>query len=196
MARRQITEIERTTECPWCHAKPGERCTTFNGKPANVAGGFHAARRGRTAGTAGRQQAAAAPRGKPGTTSGTDPYRDFPPAQALALEVLAARARLGEPAWTFSTRHRPALEALAARGLVEWKHWTLPRTCLAWLTGAGREAVLDVRYKPPGIALLEEALHLRMNGERAPGGNETWRDWDLRTETFLRSLLPEPDAAP
>ena len=24
------------------------------------------------------------------------------------------------------------------------------------------------------IRLLEEALHLRRNGERAPGGNETW----------------------
>lgn len=40
------------------------------------------------------------------------------------------------------------------------------------------------------IRLLEEALHLRMNGERAPGGTETWRDWDRKTEVFLRSLLP------
>ena len=36
------------------------------------------------------------------------------------------------------------------------------------------------------ISLLEEALHLRQNGERAPGGNETWRDWDRRAEVFLR----------
>lgn len=46
-------------------------------------------------------------------------------------------------------------------------------------------------YSPPDMParrLLEEALHLRMNGERAPGGNETWREWDTRTETFLRSL--------
>lgn len=35
-------------------------------------------------------------------------------------------------------------------------------------------------------ALLEEALHLRMHGERAPGGNETWADWDLRAEGWLR----------
>jgi hypothetical protein len=36
------------------------------------------------------------------------------------------------------------------------------------------------------IRLLEEALHLRMNGERAPGGNETWRDWHREAERFLR----------
>lgn len=42
------------------------------------------------------------------------------------------------------------------------------------------------------VKLLEEALHLRMNGERAPGGTETWADWDRAVETFLRSLTPEP----
>ncbi len=36
------------------------------------------------------------------------------------------------------------------------------------------------------VALLEEALHLRMNGERAPGGNETWADWDKKAELYLR----------
>jgi hypothetical protein len=46
------------------------------------------------------------------------------------------------------------------------------------------------------VKLLEEALFIRQNGERAPGGNENWRDWDLKAEWFLRSLLPEPDAAP
>lgn len=39
------------------------------------------------------------------------------------------------------------------------------------------------------IRLLEEALHLRANGERAPGGNETWRDWDRKAERFLRARL-------
>jgi hypothetical protein len=50
--------------------------------------------------------------------------------------------------------------------------------------------------KPPAIRLLEEALHLRMNGERAPGGNETWHAWDLEAETFLRSLLPPETEGP
>ena len=36
------------------------------------------------------------------------------------------------------------------------------------------------------IRLLEEALHLRMNGEYAPGGKENWHDWDRKTEIFLR----------
>jgi hypothetical protein len=35
--------------------------------------------------------------------------------------------------------------------------------------------------------LLEYALHLRMHGERAPGGNETWAEFDRRCEAYLRS---------
>jgi hypothetical protein len=42
------------------------------------------------------------------------------------------------------------------------------------------------------VRLLEEALHLRMHGERAPGGNETWREWDRKTEAFLRSRHDAP----
>lgn len=38
------------------------------------------------------------------------------------------------------------------------------------------------------LRLLEEALHLRTHGERAPGGTENWADWDKRAEVFLRSL--------
>jgi hypothetical protein len=37
------------------------------------------------------------------------------------------------------------------------------------------------------IKLLEYALHLRMYGERAPGGNETWAQWDRDAEVFLRA---------
>lgn len=115
---------------------------------------------------------------------------DLPPTQALVLEVLAARARLGETHWTFSARHRTALEALAKQGLISWKHGIVAHTCMAWLTDAGRSAVLDESYRPPGSRLLEEAFFLRQNGEHAPGGNENWHDWERRTEVFLRSLLP------
>ena len=44
------------------------------------------------------------------------------------------------------------------------------------------------------IKLLEDALFLRMNGERPPGAPpqdpvaETWADWERRTETFLRRV--------
>jgi hypothetical protein len=34
--------------------------------------------------------------------------------------------------------------------------------------------------------LVALALHLRMHGENAPGGNETWRLWDREAEDFLR----------
>lgn len=46
----------------------------------------------------------------------------------------------------------------------------------------------------PAVALLEEALHLRMNGEYAPGGKENWHDWDRKAETFLRGLASEKEA--
>jgi hypothetical protein len=38
------------------------------------------------------------------------------------------------------------------------------------------------------LFLLREALHIRQFGERAPGGNENWRDWEQNTEAYLRSL--------
>lgn len=40
--------------------------------------------------------------------------------------------------------------------------------------------------------LLQYALHLRMHGERAPGGSETWAEFDRRCEAFLRGLPPRP----
>ena len=39
------------------------------------------------------------------------------------------------------------------------------------------------------VRLLEAALHLRMNGERAPGGNETWAALWRDVEVFLRARL-------
>ena len=43
------------------------------------------------------------------------------------------------------------------------------------------------------VKLLERVLHLRMNGERAPGGDETWPPLDRDIEAYLRSLLPPRD---
>lgn len=45
--------------------------------------------------------------------------------------------------------------------------------------------------KDEAIALLVEALHLRMHGEFAPGGSENWHDWEGRAEGFLRGLLDD-----
>lgn len=41
--------------------------------------------------------------------------------------------------------------------------------------------------------LLEYALHLRMRGERASGGNETWAQFDRDAEAFLRARLAKAD---
>jgi hypothetical protein len=38
-------------------------------------------------------------------------------------------------------------------------------------------------------ALLDTALNIRMYGERAPGGNENWRDWEQAASALL---YPEP----
>lgn len=73
----------------------------------------------------------------------------LPPTQQLVLEVLAARLRLGEPTWTFSTRMRAALEALEAGGWIGWKEGVVHATANVWLTEAGRHAALDPNYRPP-----------------------------------------------
>jgi len=47
--------------------------------------------------------------------------------------------------------------------------------------------------KPESRRLLELALHLRMHGECAPGGHETWAQFDTDLEHHLRGLpRPEP----
>ncbi len=51
------------------------------------------------------------------------------------------------------------------------------------------------------VRLLDDALFLRMNGERPPGAPldpraETWRDWEHRAELFLRSRQPAGERMP
>lgn len=58
----------------------------------------------------------------------------------------------------------------------------------------------DVRYLQPmsrgqlgrslmeALELLDYAMHLRMHGERAPGGDETWAQFDRDAEMFLRKI--------
>ena len=119
-----------------------------------------------------------------------DPW-GLPPTQSLALEVLAARLRLGEEAWSFSSRHRPALEALAGIGLVTCERGFEPRTIRARLTAEGKRAATGGTYVSPVERLLHEALHICMNGEYAPGGRENWGDWAVKAEALLRSTGPE-----
>ena len=53
---------------------------------------------------------------------------------------------------------------------------------------AGLAAALAIAERDHGeaVRLLEYALHLRQHGERAPGGNETWAQFDRDAEAFLR----------
>lgn len=59
------------------------------------------------------------------------------PTQDLLLEVLVARYRLGEHYWTFDSRHKKMLEALASLGLVTVMHGIVEHTVRASLTVAG-----------------------------------------------------------
>lgn len=50
------------------------------------------------------------------------------------------------------------------------------------------QATAGTGHLDAAVNLLEYAFHLRRYGERVPGGNETWAEWDDRAERFLRAL--------
>ena len=64
----------------------------------------------------------------------------------------------------------------------------LLKTAIGNLKAADAQARLAATAAT-AIRLLEAALHLHMNGERAPGGDETWAEWEHAVEEFLRSRL-------
>lgn len=45
------------------------------------------------------------------------------------------------------------------------------------------------RDRAEAVRLLGYALHLRMYGERAPGGDETWARFDRDCEAYLRARI-------
>lgn len=51
------------------------------------------------------------------------------------------------------------------------------------------ERVCELLNGGEAVQLLEYALQLRIHGERAPGGNERWAEFDRRCEDFLRRQL-------
>ncbi|OZE35626.1 MULTISPECIES: hypothetical protein [unclassified Rhodococcus (in: high G+C Gram-positive bacteria)] len=57
------------------------------------------------------------------------------------------------------------------------------------LTDAGYSIVPTADVKSVRT-VAEYALHLRINGERAPGGNETWAKFDRFAEAVLRATGP------
>lgn len=69
---------------------------------------------------------------------------DLTPGEALVMEVLAARWRLGESLWTFDIRHGRWLDSLADKGLVQPMHGVVEKTLRAALTDAGKAYYWDV----------------------------------------------------
>ncbi len=80
-----------------------------------------------------------------------DPYDefDFTPTEALVLEVLTARYRLGNNSWTFEARSNGAIQKLAARGLVNSKSASVEKATLVWLTEDGIAIMLANKYRSP-----------------------------------------------
>lgn len=52
------------------------------------------------------------------------------------------------------------------------------------------QLIMEYAGNDQAVTLLRYALHLRMSGEKAPGGNETWAEFDQRAEAFLRAHPP------
>lgn len=109
----------------------------------------------------------------------------LPPLQYLILDVLAARWRTGEHVWTFPARSNivDAAHRLARLGLIGVKSGTAPRTILAWLTDAGKAAVLS----PDHVNPADEARRLVVDWVRRASDHV-----DGRTLLWPAGLGPEP----
>lgn len=73
----------------------------------------------------------------------------LPPTQQLILEILTARARLGEPSWPFADRLGPAIAALKRLGLVENLGSVVNGHTRVEFTDAGRDRMLGSGYVSP-----------------------------------------------
>lgn len=88
-------------------------------------------------------------------------------------------------AWTEINNYRGQISRTENGRLLRVR--LLPRTDI-------RSRLRDKSRKEIGLSLirsvelLEYALHLRMHGERAPGGDETWQQFDRNAEAFLREI--------
>lgn len=65
---------------------------------------------------------------------------DPTPTEWLLMEVLAARARLGETSWPFPNVLKPTIRRLARRDWVDFEPSTVEGFTQVWLTPAGRIA--------------------------------------------------------
>jgi hypothetical protein len=102
----------------------------------------------------------------------------LPPTQYLIIDVLAARARVGERMWTFPRQLGRALRALEDAGWLDYKSGVVQDTYQAWLTDEGRAAALYDGYTAPSVRWAEraaEAIEDERLGARLVG------DWDVES---------------
>lgn len=79
---------------------------------------------------------------------------DLTPTEALVMEVLAARFRLGETSWPMPDRVKPALKGLAAKGLLSFQSDIMPRYQRATMTEEGKKIFMRPGYIPPILERL------------------------------------------
>lgn len=71
------------------------------------------------------------------------------PSENLIMEVLIARARLGEMLWTFDSNVKHHLASLEEKGAVMVLNGIVPKTVRAGLSDEAVVALLSFNYSPP-----------------------------------------------
>jgi hypothetical protein len=109
------------------------------------------------------------------------------PTQELAMEVLAARNRLGEQFWTFESKLRGTLRTLEDGGLVVVISGDTAGRIEARLSAAGR-----LLYTPPTYTSPADHLREKLQQERA-GTEQLWAmiRAEQQTNRGLRALLEQ-----
>lgn len=118
---------------------------------------------------------------------------DLPPLQYAILELVAARYRLGEHAWSVDTKCRRAVDALRQAGLVTVRDAPVERTLMVGLTEAGRDATLSPTYRGPVqdaedrgarralLTAVDEVKRVRVDGLREDEdygpSSRSFEDW-------------------
>lgn len=131
-------------------------------------------------------------------TDPTETWRATMAAAPTSVQLRAAEARLAKA----TDENQLLLSILARIGDALSPTGQRPATALATLAddveayveghNALEAELAEARRQNRAMRqLLDYALVLRQHGERAPGGNETWRTFDRQAEALLRSLPVE-----
>lgn len=122
---------------------------------------------------------------------------DLPPTQYLVMEVLAARYRTGEVLWTFPSRLKPAMEALAQLGLIGWKSGIEALSIRAWLTEAGRAHSIKPDFLTPVQRALDQAASdMRSNYRSGDWSIEYINGWESAAAFAEGYASSEPGLRP